>query len=127
MAKRLGVTLAILMMFTSFAATAGAGHGSGAIKTMASILTGLNHHPSSSEKQKLQKIVNDNMASMHARTLAQAMINLDHKVISADKPKLQQIVDDAGASQQERDLANILLNLSHKPSSADKDKLHAMH
>ena len=125
MAKILGLSLAFLMTFVSYSAIASKGHGE--IKTMASILAGLNHYPSSSEKQQLKTIVDSSHASAHSRTIAQAMINLDHSVSGADKPKLQKIINDAKASENERDLANILLNLSHKASSADKHKLHGMH
>ncbi len=125
MRKMLGVSLTFLMMFTSHAAIPGEGHS--AIKTMASILAGINHHPSSTEKEQLKVIVNDNQASTHTRTLAQAMINIDHKVNRADKAKLQKIAGDATASDHERELANILINLSHKASADDKHKLHGMH
>jgi len=125
MAKILGLSLAFLMIFATNSSIAGSGHGE--IKTMASILAGLNHHPSSSEKKQLKMIVDDSHASAHSRTLAQAMINLDHKVSGADKTKLQKIADDSNASENERELANILLHLSHKASSDDKNKLHAMH
>ncbi len=125
MRKMFGLTLALLMIFTTHTAVAGSGHGE--IKTMASILAGLNHYPSSSEKRALKEIVDDSHVSAHSRTLAQAMINLDHSISGADRPKLQKIVNDSDASADERELATILLNLSHKASSADKEKLHKMH
>jgi len=124
MEKILGLSLAFLMSFASFSAIASKGHGD--IKTMATILAELNHHPGSSEKQQLKSIVNNSHASAHSRTIAQAMINLDHSVSGADKSKLKKIVNDANASENERELANILLNLNHKASSADKHKLHGM-
>ncbi len=125
MTRKLGLSLAFLMIFASHAAVAGEGHGG--IKTMASILAGLNHHPSSAEKKQLQMIIDDSHASAHAQALAQAMINLDHKVSGSDKAKLKKIAKDSSASENERELANILLNLNHKASSDDKHKLHAMH
>ncbi len=125
MMKILGLSLALLMTFANHSAIAGKGHTE--IKTMSSILAGLNHYPSSTEKTQLKTIVDDSHASAHARTLAQAMINLDHSISDADKPKLKNIAKDEKASENERDLANILINLNHKASAADKHKLHGMH
>ncbi len=125
MVKILGLSLAFLMTLTSHSVIASEGHTE--IKTMASILAGLNHHPSSTDKKQLKMIVEDNHASQHSRTLAQAMINIDHSISDADKPKLKTIANDENASTNERDLANILLSLNHKASSADKHKLHEMH
>jgi len=126
MMKTVGLTLlACLMTFASHGVIASKDNGG--IKTMASILAGLNHYPDSAEKKQLKAIVDDSHASAHSRTLAQAMINLDHSISGADKPRLQKIADDANASENERDLAKILLSLSHKASSADKHKLHGMH
>ncbi|VAW86546.1 hypothetical protein MNBD_GAMMA17-2282 [hydrothermal vent metagenome] len=125
MMKILGLSLALLMTLANHSAIAGKGHTE--IKTMSSILAGLNHYPSSTEKKQLKMIVDDSHASAHSRTLAQAMINLDHSISDADKPRLKNIANDADASENERDLANIMLNLNHKASSADKHKLHGMH
>jgi len=125
MVKILGLSLAFIMTFVSHGVIAGKGHSE--IKTMASILAGLNHYPSSAEKKQLKTIASDSHASANVRTLAQAMVNIDHSISGADKPKLKKITNDGNASENERDLANILLNLSHKASSADKHKLHGMH
>ncbi len=125
MKRKLGLFLALVMLTASGAIMASKGHGE--IKTMASILAGLNHHPSSAEKKQLQMIVDDSHASAHAKTLAQVMIDLDHKVSGADKAKLKKIAKDSNANENERELANILLNLNHKASADDKHKLHAMH
>jgi len=124
MKKRLGLSLAFLMLTASGISNASEGHGE--IKTMASILTGLNHQPSGVEKKQLQKIVDDSHASVYAQTLAQVMIDLDHKVSGADKAKLKKIAKDSSANKNERELANILINLNHKASSDDQHKLHAM-
>lgn len=126
MANTLRLSLVALMIFMFQGAIASDGHG-GAVKTMATILSHLNHHPSGAEKEQLQMIVHDSHASAASHTLAQAMINLNHKVEGADKTKLQEVAHDSHATEDERTLANILLHLNHKPSSGDKEKLSHMH
>lgn len=99
--------------------------GGSALKTMASILMGLNHYPSDSEKETLKGIVNGD-GSGNQKSLATAMINLQHKAASSDIPKLKSITSDSKASQGEKDLATILLGLSHSASASDKAKLKSI-
>ncbi len=95
-----------------------------ALQQMAEIMLRLNHYPSKTEKEILEKIKEDGSTSDHVRILAAAMINIEHYADPGDKEKLQQIIDDDAASSHQRDLAAIILRLSHQPSPADKEKLH---
>lgn len=103
-----------------------AGAESNAVKTMAKIVLGLNHHPSGSEMKVLQKITKSDSANKHEIVLANVLMNLEHKASSADKKQLKKILDDKSASHGEHDIANILIGLNHKPSGGDKKKLQKL-
>lgn len=97
--------------------------GGGAVKTMANILSHLEHYPSDAEKKDLQAIVADKASTSNEKVIAQAMLGLQHKAADADKPKLKAIGADAAATAPEKTLAEIILNLAHSPSASDKEKL----
>jgi hypothetical protein len=94
-----------------------------AIHTMAEIMLKLNHYPSNSEKEALQKIVSDQATSAHERVLAQTLLKLQHAASPDDKPKLQAIMKDESAPASVKTLASILSNLNHTASDTDKEKL----
>ena len=98
----------------------------GSAETMAAILVDLNHFPTDAEKETLQAIVDDEVASEQERTVASAMINLQHKATAADKEKMKTIMDDESASANLRELAGIIYRLDHKPNDTDKAWLSAL-
>ena len=93
------------------------------VHTMAQILLKLNHYPSDSEKQTLQKIVDDKATAAQERVLAQALMHVQHTASAEDKPKLQAIMKDEAAPAPVKTLASVLYNLNHMPTDADKEKL----
>jgi hypothetical protein len=97
-----------------------------AVKAMAGILTGLQHVPSTSDKQILGQIVEDKTTTDHERTVAKALANVQHKVADADKAGLEAVAKDASASSGVKTLAGIILGLNHFPSADDKAKLAAL-
>jgi len=119
--KTVPITLFLLALCFSFTAIAG---GNDNIKTMAKIMSSLNHYPGDMEKKTLKTVADK--GSAFEKVLAQSMIHLEHHAAPADKSKLQAIIDDKSASANEKDLAKIILNLNHKPTDADKAKLTAM-
>lgn len=119
-----GFLLAITLIFSlSSFASPDSDKNEQAIKSIAQILSHVNHFPSAAEKKKLQEIA-DNSKSANIRVLANAMINMQHSVGSADKAKLKTILNDAHADDDAKELASILMHFNHQPSSADKKKLH---
>ncbi|NOZ52861.1 MAG: hypothetical protein GXP08_06915 [Gammaproteobacteria bacterium] len=96
------------------------------IKTMAGIMSHLNHYPNSAEKETLNKLLKETTTTDIEKTLATAIINLQHSATAADKKKLSKIINDNSASRSIRDLATIIHNLDHQPSPADIQKLKSM-
>jgi hypothetical protein len=94
-----------------------------AVHTMAEILLKLNHYPSASEKETLQKLVSDKDTSAQERMLAQALINVQHTARPDDKPKLQALMTDESAPASVKTLASVLYNLNHTATDTDKEKL----
>ena len=85
-----------------------------AVKQMAQILINLNHHPSSSEKQTLQGIIDNASSSEADRIIARAIANLDHKASPADKEQLQALVNELRARNiLDQSEANNLHNAWH--------------
>ena len=99
--------------------------GSSSEKTMAKILSHLNHYPSSSEKIELSTIIN-NSESIHEKAVATAIINLQHSASSAAKKELKKVMDDGHSSTQLKDIAGIVFRLNHQPSRSDKKLLTAI-
>jgi len=94
-----------------------------AVHTVAGILLKLNHYPSASEKETLQKLVDAKATSPQERVLVQALINVQHTASATDKPKLHTLMQDESAPASIRTLASVLYNLNHTASDADKEKL----
>ena len=122
--KALLSALVFTVASTLFVMTAHASND--AIKTMAQILSHVNHFPSAAEKETLNGIANDANNSAHIRAIATAMANMQHSVNSSDKAKLKDVLSDGAADQHTKDMATILINFSHTPSDEDVSKLHAM-
>ncbi len=97
-----------------------------AMQEMVGIMLGLQHYPSDSEKETLQKIANDSSVSENQRTIATALINMHHTVSDADKEKLENIANNNAAPEEERKVAGILANMHHHASAADKAELNKL-
>jgi hypothetical protein len=93
------------------------------IRTMAGILSKLNHFASAEEKKQLQAIVDDKTASAAEHTVAAAIIGVNHTVTPADKTKLEALQKDAAAPAPLKTMAGILVTLNHTASAADKEAL----
>ena len=106
-----------------FVAAANADENQQALSSMANIMLHLNHYPSDTEKQQLQKFTSDMSLSGNVRTMAAALTNLEHTAKDEDKEKLSAIMKDANASESEKTLASVIYSVNHKPSDADKEKL----
>lgn len=117
------LTLTLIFSLSSFA-SASSDKDEHAVKTIAKILSHVNHFPSAAEKKTLQKIADDSQSSAHVRTIANTMIHMQHSVSSGDKAKLKKIANDGQADDDVRQIASILINFSHQPSRSDKKKLH---
>lgn len=94
-----------------------------ATQKIAEIILHLNHHPSDSEKQELQKIASDGSTSASEKTIASALMDMNHHVSAGDREKLQQIASDNSVPEADRKLAGILADINHHPSASDKETL----
>lgn len=103
---------------------AGGNHGhTSPASDMAHMIMSLNHHPSDTDKTRLNEILADDKASAQEKAIASALIGMDHSVSDGDKAKLKAIADDATAPANVRDLASVLINLKHMASADEKAKL----
>ena len=100
--------------------------GGSTISTMAGIVMHLQHYPSSSEKQILASIVQNNQTTAGEKVLAGALMRMQHAVRGVDAVALRTLVADKHASHDEQELAGILLGITHKPSSSDMRRLESL-
>ncbi len=91
----------------------------GNVARMASILSHLNHYPSSDEKAALAKMAADKGHPDAVRSIARAMMNLRHQVSAGDRKRLDSIAQNPSQPQDIRLLAAILAKLNHKPDRKD--------
>ena len=101
-------------------------YAEGATNDMALVLVELNHFPSATQRQMLEAIVQDAVASEDEKMLAQIIARIAHKVSSADRAQLENILSRGDTSQGIKTLASAALNISHKVSSDDLAGLKAM-
>jgi hypothetical protein len=97
-----------------------------AARTIASILTDLNHFPSDEDKAALMEIAGDSSNSEAYRTIAEAVHNIQHSATDADKARLSEIIDNGSAPADARALAEIIMGISHVPSDTAKVRLAAI-
>jgi len=116
------LVLPILLWITAPVALA----GGSTINTMAGIVMHLQHYPSSSEKQTLVSITQNDQTTTGEKVLAGALMRMQHAVQGADVVALQALVADKQASHNVRELADILLGIKHKPSSSDMRRLKSL-
>ncbi|MCZ6504001.1 MAG: hypothetical protein O6945_16000 [Gammaproteobacteria bacterium] len=98
----------------------------GAISTMASVLSELNHFPSATDKEALTGIVEDASSTADEKMLAQIISRIAHKASAADKAELQKILVREGTSQAARAIATAAVNINHKLQSDDMQALKAL-
>jgi len=94
-----------------------------ATQKMAEIILHLNHRPTASEKEELQKIENDSSTSPSEKTIASSLRQMNHQVSDEDRQKLQNIAGASSVPEPDRQLANILAGIHHHPSASDKETL----
>lgn len=96
------------------------------VSSMAEILSRLNHYPTATDKDVLQRIVADESNAASERAVAQAMINLQHRASEADKAILAEIHNDNASPDELKILASILMRINHTPSDGDVKQLKTL-
>jgi hypothetical protein len=120
--KQLRVTFfAILMGLFSMAAVAET-----PAKTIAGIVSELNHFPNDGQKATLSEIASDTANSEAIRAIAKAVHDMQHAASDADKTRLQAIAADQSASSAERTLAQVVAGMNHMASADAKAQLAAI-
>ncbi len=97
-----------------------------AARTIARVLTGLNHFPSDEDKAALRAVAEDDGVGRAFRAVARAVANIQHSVGDADRQALNRIVEADRAAEEAKALARIALGLNHRASDAAKAQLAAM-
>jgi hypothetical protein len=118
--------LATIAFFTAMLSMPIAWAGDDTVSTMASIMIGLQHFPSDTDKQKLSAIAESSDASQAEKTVAAAIANIAHKASAADQEELKAIIADGDTPAGLRDVASVVTGLNHVPSDADKAKLEQL-
>lgn len=97
-----------------------------AARTIAQVLTGLNHFPSDEDKAALRAVAGDDDVGRAFRAVARAVANIQHSVGDADREALNRIIDADRAAEEAKTLARIALGINHRASDAAKAQLAAM-
>lgn len=98
----------------------------GAISTMASVLSELNHFPSATDKEALAGIVDDASSTSDEKTLALIISRIAHQASAEDKADLEKILEAEEASQAAKTIATAVLNTLHKLQSDDLQAVKAL-
>ena len=98
----------------------------GAISTMASVLSELNHYPSATDKKALAGIIEDASSTADEIKLAQIISRIEHKANGFDKVILKKILEREETSQATRAIATAVVNLNHKLPSDDIQAMKAL-
>ena len=97
-----------------------------AAKTIAGVLTNLNHFPSDADKTMLLAVASDDGNGQGFRMIATAVSKIQHAATAEDKEIMNRIMASERASAPAKALAEIVLGISHTASDEAKAKLAAM-
>lgn len=86
-------------------------------KSIADILTSLNHAPTAEQRAELMDIGSDGAYSSNLQAIAQAVHNIRHSATVLDKKKMTEIADDASATFAEQKLAKVVAEINHAADS----------
>ena len=92
-------------------------------KTIANIVTNLNHLPSAEQKATLMAIASNKKNRAAIQTIANVVLNFQHAVTAEDKAKLSAIAADETATAAEKELAQIVANVNHTVNDEAKARL----
>lgn len=113
------IAIVALGMFSQFALADEASAG----KTIAGIVSGMNHFPNDAQKRELTAIVNDDASGRGMQMIATAVINMQHSATAEDKAAMQQIIDFDGAPANVKALAKVVMEFNHMASAEAKEVL----
>jgi len=82
-------------------------------KSIAEILSNLNHAPTAEQRAELLDIGNDAAYSPNIQAIAQAVHNIRHSATVLDKKKMTDIAQDSSATFSEQKLAKVVAEISH--------------
>lgn len=98
----------------------------GAMSTMASVLSELNHFPSETDREALAGIIEGESSTADEKMLAQIISRIEHKANVSDKVRLEKILESEDTSQAARAIATALVNINHKLQSDDIQAMKAL-
>ena len=94
-----------------------------AAKTIAGIVSAVNHFPSAEQKATLMAISENSANSEAIKTIAKAVHDMQHAATADDKAKLQAIAESDSATESEKQLAAVVANINHMANEAQKAQL----
>ena len=98
----------------------------GAVSTMASVLSELNHFPSASDKEALAGIVEDASSTADEKTLARIISRIAHQASAADKAELEKLLAAEEISKAAKTIVTAVLNMVHKLQKDDLQAVRAL-
>lgn len=92
-------------------------------KSIADILSGMNHFASDTQKSELMSIAADENSGRGMQMIATAVGNIQHAATAEGKESMNQIIGYDGASADTKALAKIVLDFNHMASADTKAEL----
>ncbi|MDD9889252.1 MAG: hypothetical protein OXU66_16110 [Gammaproteobacteria bacterium] len=123
MTKTLTRSLMVLMLGGLFSQAAMAQDAGTALKTIADIVSSLNHFPSDADKAALAEIQANDSLPQGVRDMANTVANISHSASDEGKEAMARIQANAGAPDSAKELAGIIANISHVASDDAKARL----
>ena len=123
MLKILTRSLMVLMLGGLFSLAAMAQDAGAALKTIADIVSSLNHFPSDADKAALAEIEANDALPQGVRDMANTVANISHSASDEGKEAMARIQANANAPDRAKELAGIIASVSHVPSDDAKARL----
>ncbi len=116
------IAIALVAAFSQFSLADNAS----AQKTIAGVLSNLNHFPSDADKAALMAITEDDSVEQGYRTLADAVANISHSANAEGKAMMAEIMEAEQTPADLKTLAEIVAGINHAPSADAKATLATM-
>lgn len=95
-------------------------------RSIAEILSSLNHAPTAEQRAELMNIGSDAAYSPNIQAIAQAVHNIRHSATVLDKKKMTDIAQDSSATFSEQKLAKVVAEINHTPDSKARRTLSSI-
>lgn len=123
MIKKLTKSVIVLMLSGMFSQAVIAQEAGAALKTIADIVSSLNHYPSDADKAALAEIEANSNLPQGVRDMASTVASISHSANAEGKEAMAQIQGNEEAPERAKQLASIIANINHVASDEAKATL----